>query len=222
MAGSGWYWDHLRKVIDDQHQKQQTMRVLTVAPRCVMMKGGGKQQCNNQPMMQTAKAGGCLWQDCLRAKVDDWWKKWPATRALMVALQHAMTKRAAAADNNATTNQWQEQQRGCSSWCQDHLRKVVDERWQKRPATRVSTVAQWRAMTKAGGRQWHNNQPTTGAAKCRQGLVKKLPEDSDWQLDGLQMMACKQCNHHFWLYRLVDNTNGGKQGMQWRGISYTQ
>ncbi len=47
---------------------------------------------------------------------------------------------------------------------------AVDDDWrQKRPATRASAVALWRAMTKADIRKQHNNQPTTGAVKADVG-----------------------------------------------------
>jgi hypothetical protein len=77
-----------------------------------------------------------------------------------------------ACDDKSGWQQWMTMQqptndrssKGGGSWCQDHLREVVDNLHQKRPATTVLTDAHWHAMTKVGGGQQHNNQLTTRAA----------------------------------------------------------
>ncbi len=47
---------------------------------------------------------------------------------------------------------------------------AVDDNWQlKRPATKASTVALQRAMTKADGRKQRNNQPMMGESKTGVG-----------------------------------------------------
>jgi hypothetical protein len=61
-SGNGWCRDHLRKVVNDWHQKQQTTRVLMVAQWSVMTKAGsgGGQKCNNKPKTGAAKGGWWL------------------------------------------------------------------------------------------------------------------------------------------------------------------
>jgi hypothetical protein len=55
-------------------------------------------------------------------------------------------KRVVVVDNNATTNQWREQQRAGGGWCREHLREVVNDWHQKRLAARVLIVTQQHAM----------------------------------------------------------------------------
>jgi hypothetical protein len=40
--------------------------------------------------MGTVTAGGGWQQYCLRAAVDDWWRKWRVTREMMVAIDNSV------------------------------------------------------------------------------------------------------------------------------------
>jgi hypothetical protein len=146
--------------------------VLAMDDNKTMTKAGGGRQCSNQSW---AVAGDkTIWgqQSMIGGKSVRRQERWRLHDGLQ------WQKQMAAADNNATTNQRREQQKLVGSWCQDHLREVVDDWHQKWPATRVSMVAWWHAMTKADSGQWCSNQTMMGAAKGGQWLVTRLPEGS--------------------------------------------